>query len=341
MSKISVTRFGADDELWDSDRDTGVQVEKTADDDTVRIDAGGNTDVVKVTSTRVAFNDDMDDVDVAFNGDTASNVLLIDAGNNGVAMNALSSSWVRAGATISSKFVSVKPDINNWNSGAQGIYSNTALRGADFSLFRARGTESSPSAVQSGDVVGNIIIEGHDGTDFNIMGYINVIVDGTPAANDVRGQYRFLTWDGSTLGTALAIKSNRKVGAGGVTEPVSGFEVRGSLGRRVTTLNAATLTLDDTHDVIRVIRTSTGACTITLPSATSAWNSTDSIGRVYTITDASANAAVNNITINRAGTDTIVDTATGATSFVINTNGGSVDIIAISSTTWKIIGLYP
>lgn len=116
----------------------------------------------------------------------------------------------------------------------------------------------------------------------------------------------------------------------------STFEIAGSRGQGVTTLNAATLTLGEVHAFIAVTYTATGAVTITLPSATSSWNSTDNVGRTYEIADCGANASVNNITINRAGTDTIISNVTGGTSVVINGNGDTIKITAINSSTWKI-----
>lgn len=123
-------------------------------------------------------------------------------------------------------------------------------------------------------------------------------------------------------GTSTAIKSN--------------LEVKGSQGHKVTTLNAATLTLDATHEIINVTYTATGTVAIALPSATSSWNATDGIGRTYTIKDGGANAGTFNITINRAGSDTIVTTVTGATSAVISANGGTARLTATGTTTWML-----
>lgn len=120
-------------------------------------------------------------------------------------------------------------------------------------------------------------------------------------------------------------------------QPVSTLEVCGSLGKKVTTVSAASANIAADDNVISVTRTATGACSLTLPLAADAWNATDSVGREYLILDSAANAATFNITVNRNTTDTIVTTATGATSVVVNTDGGSVRLIAINSTTWKAI----
>lgn len=67
--------------------------------------------------------------------------------------------------------------------------------------------------------------------------------------------------------------------------------------------------------------------TITLPAASSV-----SEGRKYTIKDESGNAGTNNITINRAGSDTI----DGETSIIINGNYDSVVIYRGASSSWYI-----
>ena len=67
--------------------------------------------------------------------------------------------------------------------------------------------------------------------------------------------------------------------------------------------------------------------TITLPTSTASLS-----GRKFIIKDESGGAATNNITITRAGSDTI----DGATTFVINTNYGSVHLIADGGTAWFV-----
>jgi len=112
------------------------------------------------------------------------------------------------------------------------------------------------------------------------------------------------------------------------------FAVNGSRGLKVTVLDATTLTLDNTHEVIAVDHTDTAAVTITLPSASSSFDTTNSVGRTYLIKDTGANASVNNITINRAGSDTIITDNTSDTSIVITGDGDAVRLTAISTTQW-------
>ncbi len=141
---------------------------------------------------------------------------------------------------------------------------------------------------------------------------------------------------GDVSGDYVSILSSGNIGIG-TKVPVSKLEVNGSKGTKVTTVSTATPPALGANDsFISVTHTTTGPVTIPLPSAASAWNSTDKIGRVYTISDSGANAGTNNIIINRAGSDTIVTSATAQTSAIISGNGDVIRIIAINSTTWKV-----
>lgn len=256
--------------------------------------------------------------------------------DTGVVFNGVDNSWVREGQTIQSKFFAIKPDAARWNSGVQALFSDDPLRATDFSLLRAHGTVDSPASVGATTVLTNIRAEAHDGTDFFVASLLRAQVDGTPAENDVRAQWRFVMWDGSTNGTGLVIRSTRKVGVN-MTNPTSFFEVNGSRGLKVDTLNAATLTLDETHHLIRVTYTATGSVAITLPSAASSWNSSDGVGREYIIKDAACMAATNNIVVSADGSDTIATTSASSTSVTMNGNGDTARFVATSSTEWSLI----
>lgn len=69
------------------------------------------------------------------------------------------------------------------------------------------------------------------------------------------------------------------------------------------------------------------ALTLTLPAASAV-----SEGRKFTIKDESGNASTYNITINRAGSDTI----DGETSVVISGNYDSIDIYRGGSGNWHV-----
>lgn len=83
----------------------------------------------------------------------------------------------------------------------------------------------------------------------------------------------------------------------------------------------------DIYGIIQV-NSGSGPRTITLPSANAVSN-----GRYYVIADVTGNAAANNITIARAGADTI----DGATSATIAVNYGTVELASDGSSKWKTI----
>jgi hypothetical protein len=72
----------------------------------------------------------------------------------------------------------------------------------------------------------------------------------------------------------------------------------------VTAVDAASYTAKLTDDIIKVIRTATGTCTVTLPSALC------SNGRIISVKDAGGNASVNNITVATEGSETVDGDAT-------------------------------
>lgn len=262
------------------------------------------------------------DIDSSFAGDTMNNVLLVDAGNDGVAMGGTKSTFVRSGNTIKSAFISYKPDLANWNAGAQIIYTSQALRTVDFSLLKARGTEASPTTVVSGDDITNFRIEGYDGTDFEVAALIRAAVDNTVSAGVVPGALYFNVADAAgALQTLLSFRSTGYIGVNGRATPLSGIDFAGSMGltRRAT----ATDTNSAATDIIIAVTSTAAARTITLRTE-------DTVGRrIYIIKDESGGAAANNITVDTAGS-ALID---GAATAVIATNYGVLRIYC-NGTNW-------
>lgn len=95
----------------------------------------------------------------------------------------------------------------------------------------------------------------------------------------------------------------------------------------VEDVDSATATLGGKR-TYSVSYTTTGAVTLTLPDLTSS-----DIGRRYTICDTAGNAGTNNITVNRASTDTI----NGGTSAVISANYGSLTLVYAQDGKWVIV----
>ena len=101
-------------------------------------------------------------------------------------------------------------------------------------------------------------------------------------------------------------------------------------GEVLSTVSSGTATISAAASFYSVTYTPTGTVAITLPAASA------SVGMTYTVADAGANAGTNNITVTRAGSDTIIGDTLAETSAVIASDGDVLRFIAINSTTWKV-----
>lgn len=397
------------------------------------------------TETGAIFNEDQRAYPFQFRGQDTANLIYISttSGAEGIGFGTSNVSFATDGGTRYSRSVYIKEDAASRNNIAIGVYTNTALRGTDFGSFRARGTEASPLAVVSGDWLRQDLVYGHDGTQFITCAGFRYEVANTVSTGVVPTIAKFQTMDNSgTFATRFTIDRD-KIIVGSTSSPLSGFDIRTSVGfnvvnpntsaytaletdcyigmntasytptvtlpaasgrtgrfvmikdrsgnaatnnitivtsggnidgassytiaddygcvvaidagsnwfitnvtkddtmKKVTAHNAATLTLNRTHSIVTEAYTATGAVTYTLPSASSMWDSVNSRGKMFTIQDIGYNAGTNNITINRAGSDTIAcSTGAAATSAVINTNNGGLQIVATSASTWAVINQH-
>lgn len=82
---------------------------------------------------------------------------------------------------------------------------------------------------------------------------------------------------------------------------------------------------------IMVFNTSGGAVALTMCAANAV-----PLGTALWLKDGTGNAATNNITATRAGSDTFITTATGATTLVINTNGGGAWVVSDGTSKWYV-----
>jgi hypothetical protein len=90
------------------------------------------------------------------------------------------------------------------------------------------------------------------------------------------------------------------------------------------------VTVSDTTDCVVAIKlASAGAVAVNLPAGTN--------GRWFAIVDQTGDAATNNITINRAGSDTI----NGSTTLVLDQNNEGVILVYSSTNTrWNVVGRF-
>jgi hypothetical protein len=156
----------------------------------------------------------------------------------------------------------------------------TAGSGGYAILKRARGTYSAPSIVSSGDTIGQVLFQGHDGVAYRGAASILGLVDTTPGAGDMPGRMSFQT---SNDGSTTTIERMRIDSSGNVIVTGSGGLGYGTgSGGSVTqiTSRATGVTLNTTNGAITLF---TGA-----PSAVVANNT-------FTVTNSKV-----------AATDTIV-----------------------------------
>lgn len=192
----------------------------------------------------------------------------------------------------------------------------------------ARGTSGSPSAVNSGDILGFISGQGYGTSQFPAAS--------TSAANFVAGEtftntsnLTYFTVLTTPTGSVTAVENFRVASTGVTIGPQSSstaiHQINGGLYRTTKTVTA-NYTVDTTTTDDFILCNASGAINVTLPLPTA--------GRTLTIKDISGAATTNNITIVRHAAENIEGLAS---SYVINTSFQTV-ILTADGTNWWIVG---
>jgi hypothetical protein len=149
---------------------------------------------------------------------------------------------------------------------------------------------------------------------------------GSDSTNKDDGAINFWTSEsGSSIVKRMTIANNGYVGIG-TANPNTTLDVQGGQTVEITTVNVAAYNVLNTDYIINVIYPTTGACTITIPTAQVV------AGRILTFKDASNNAVTNNITILSQGGELI----NGNASYVLNTNYQSVTLYTDGANWFSI-----
>jgi hypothetical protein len=100
---------------------------------------------------------------------------------------------------------------------SQALITNNSTLGnySTYSIGKTRGTLASPTAVANGEIVGNVLFFGHDGTNYVSGNEIVATVDGTVASGIVPLSMTFRTRNASgTMADRLVLSANGNFGVG-------------------------------------------------------------------------------------------------------------------------------
>lgn len=145
----------------------------------------------------------------------------------------------------------------NTNAGIRAdTFSDTAAAMPGLLLYRARGVDTTPTAVQNGDNLGFVGAYGHDGTAFSATSRASLVF----FANQ--------NWTGANQGTRAVLRStpNNSTTPLDVWEATDSFRVLVAFSTAVITVSSHTV-LNNTHQTV-LVDASAGPVTITLPAAT-------------------------------------------------------------------------
>ncbi len=159
---------------------------------------------------------------------TQSNSLVLGS-INGV-NGASADTKVGIGTTAPVSTLNVRSSTNVSPRGVTNEQYNDGMDGVQFRGRKARGNSATPAAVQAGDVLGNYVFDGHDGTTFGTGVQIRPVTE-EAWTSTAHGAYLAL-WTTPT-GTTTNMERLRITGAGnvgiGITSPVEKLHVNGSI----------------------------------------------------------------------------------------------------------------
>jgi hypothetical protein len=141
-----------------------------------------------------------------------------------------------------------------------------------------------------------------------------------PRVSSTAGRSSVYIYTGSPSTLAFTVDGVQKITIG-ATSSAAVHEVNGGMRHTVRSISGATTLDTTTTDYIVLANSSSAAFTITLPAATS--------GRKLVIKDSGGSAQTNNITISPAS-----GTIDGASTFVLNNNYQSVDLVSDGINWW-------
>lgn len=194
----------------------------------------------------------------------------------------------------------------------------------------ARGTSGSPSASQTGDILGFINSEGYGATQFpaTATGAVTVIAgeNFTDSSNQT-----YVTINSTPTGSVTSTENLRVASTGCTIGPQSSSTAihafNGGSLRTVRTINA-NLTIDTTTSDYYILCNNTSAISITLPTPTA--------GRTIEVMDINGSSQINTITLVRHASENIQGIAAN---FTLNQDYGSWIVVADGTNWWVQQGI--
>lgn len=204
-------------------------------------------------------------------------------------------------------------------------YGTASLVG--FRTRLARGTVGSPTAVQTGDILGFFNSEGYGTSQFPITG--TGAITFTAGENFTNtSNLTYVTINSTATGAVTSVENLRVASTGNTIGPQSAstaiHQVNGGVNVTTRTITA-NLTIDTTTTDEVIFCNQSGAITVTLPAPTN--------GRRITIKDISGTAQTNNITVARHGSENIEGLAA---SKIIQGNFDGDTFVSDGTNWWMI-----
>ncbi len=229
MPRIEVLNFsggGSGYEILDTDRDTGIKVEETLDEDVIHFDLGDSISPIEDALTMsiddgFRFNSGYDNIDFTYFDTAGDPLLFLDASGAACSIGTVDTSY-RYGRPTSSyllypKLLVQTPDSGSVTSSLFRRYSNTSTRGGTITFARGRTDGLSPAGplvVINEDTIGGLQYLGYNGTlwagNTTILGRVDATLPISSTSMPIN--LEFYLGDNISVYKSMLLRANGQVG---------------------------------------------------------------------------------------------------------------------------------